>query len=173
MSGYLFALACGDFCLIVLAQNRQAGPEAIGLIFAAGGAGGLLGALVAPQLQKRARVGRALLILDWLFVLVWPLYAFVPGIWPLAAIDCAMQMIDQIHDVIWVSYRTALIPDALQGRVLSAYRLLSLGARPLGLALTGALLQRLGPAQTILAAAACLFALAVLTTLSRQVRQAR
>ncbi len=76
------------------------------------------------------------------------------------------------YDTVQRSYRLALIPDALQGRVNSAFRLVALGMQPLGLALTGVLLERVGPTTTLLAFAAWLFATAILTSPNRYVRTA-
>ena len=50
---------------------------------------------------------------------------------------------DEIYDVAQLSYRLTLIPDALRGRVTSAFRLLTFSADSLGIALTGVLLQQL------------------------------
>ena len=54
--------------------------------------------------------------------------------------------------------RIASIPDALQGRVTSAFRLLSYTLRPVGLALTGILIQRIGAVNTMLIWGACIAA---------------
>jgi len=47
-------------------------------------------------------------------------------------------------------YRLALIPDQLQGRVNSVFRLIAYGSEPVGLAVTGILLQAFGPITTVL-----------------------
>jgi MFS family permease len=173
MAGYFFVLALGDeLPLIVVAQSHGATPAIIGLIFAAGGIGGLVGAFCAPWLQKRYRVGRITIAVHWGFALLWPLYALAPNVLLLGVLGIVVGFIDQIHDVIWISYRVGLIPDALQGRVTSTYRLISRSLRPLGLALSGICIQRIGAPQTFLVAAACLAALATLTTLSKDVRRA-
>ncbi len=75
-----------------------------------------------------------------------------------------------IFDMLQFSYRLALIPDALQGRVNSAYRLGAYGGQTLGLALTGVLLQTLGAPMTVVALGVGLFALALLATLVPYVR---
>jgi hypothetical protein len=43
-----------------------------------------------------------------------------------------------------------VIPDHLQGRVNSVFRLIALSGQPLGLAVTGFLLQAVGPVYTVL-----------------------
>jgi hypothetical protein len=69
-------------------------------------------------------------------------------------------------------YRLALIPDALQGRVNSVFRLVAQGMRPLGLALTGVLIENWGVAGTLVALCGWLAVIAVLTTLNSHVRHA-
>lgn len=69
------------------------------------------------------------------------------------------------------SYQLAAIPDALQGRVNSLTNLIAFGSLPIGLALTGISLQDIGKTGTILAITGCLALLALVTTLTRQVRE--
>ena len=71
-----------------------------------------------------------------------------------------------------MTYRLALIPDALQGRVNSVFRLVAQGLSPLGLALTGILLERVGGGTTALVLGGIVLAVALLTTLNRHVRYA-
>lgn len=67
-----------------------------------------------------------------------------------------------------------MIPDALQGRVNSGFRLLAFGFNPLGAALCGLLLERLGSTSTTLVFAAVYLAFALLTQLNRKcVRRGR
>jgi predicted MFS family arabinose efflux permease len=64
------------------------------------------------------------------------------------------------------------VPDALQGRVNSAYRVVIYSLVALGNALTGYLLQSVGPNSTILLFAACLILLALGATFNRRVWKA-
>jgi predicted MFS family arabinose efflux permease len=78
-------------------------------------------------------------------------------------------LISPTYDTVQMSYRIALIPDALQGRVNSVYRLVADGAKALGAAATGLLLERVGATSTIFMSAGVLAVLAVLTMLNRHV----
>jgi uncharacterized membrane protein len=78
-----------------------------------------------------------------------------------------------VYGVIQFSYRMRLLPDELQGSVNSVYRRLLFAGDPLGLALTGALLQVSGVAATVWICSACLAVLALLTMLNRSLRAAR
>ena len=70
------------------------------------------------------------------------------------------------YGVVQFSYRLALIPDELQGRVNSVFRLIIFGGDPIGLALTGILLQAIGTVPAVLIYAGGLIVLAAATTLA-------
>ncbi len=80
-------------------------------------------------------------------------------------------MVDPIEDVPYFSHRLKLIPDALKGRVLSACRLAPGTMRPLGLALTGILIQQVGVLPTIWLTGAWLLVTTVIVTVIPQVRR--
>jgi len=65
------------------------------------------------------------------------------------------------------------IPDELQGCVNSTFRLLAFGFNPLGAALSGVLIERVGVAPTVIAFSLWYLTLACLTTFNRHVRNAR
>jgi predicted MFS family arabinose efflux permease len=148
-------------------------PAIIGVIFAIGGVGAILGSLVGPPIQKRFSFGAVIISMCWLQAVLWPLYAVAPNPLLLGAISAGLFLVGPIYNVVQFSYRLALIPDALQGRVNSVFRLLAFGFQPLGLALTGVLLQRLGTTATILVFGAALLALALATMLNPHVHHAR
>jgi len=66
----------------------------------------------------------------------------------------------------------ASIPERLQGRVNSAFRMVAQGMGPFGLALTGVLLDRVGGAATALACASMQVLLALVTARNPHVRGA-
>jgi hypothetical protein len=171
--GFALFFAGGELCIILLAQRRGASPVVIGLIFALGGVGGILGALAGPTIRRRVPFGRLLPLLHWGYALLWPLYVVMPAPLLMGVVEAVFLANDQVYDIVWPSYRIALIPDALQGRVTSVYRLLVYALKPLGLALTGLLCQRIGPDRTMLCWGACIIALAAVVTLNPHVRHAR
>ncbi len=158
--------------VIVIARQQHATPAFIGVIFSVGAVGYLVGSLVCGLCQRRFSVGRIIVTTCWLFALFWPLYALATNLFVLAGVTALIALVDPIYDITQFSYRAARIPDALQGRVHSAYRLIALATPPLGLALTGLLLQRFGMVPTILVFAVALLGLAVLATVNRHVRRA-
>jgi predicted MFS family arabinose efflux permease len=172
--GYWVAYAGMPLILIVLARrNMHASPAAIGLLLGVGAAGGIVGSLLAPAIGRRLRFGRAMIGYVWLMTILWGACAAAPDLPILAVLVTVLFLVTPTGDVLQFSYRLALIPDSLQGRVNSVFRLIGWSGRPVGLALAGALAQRLGPDAALLATAAGGIVLALATTLSRSVRTAR
>jgi MFS family permease len=156
--------------VIVLGRTRlHLDVQTLGLTLSAGGVGGVLGAVLAPWLRARLRFGQIIIssVLLWaaavlsLFVapsalLLVPGYALVSLLWP-------------VYGVTLVSYRLEVTPDALRGRVNSAFRFLSYGAEPLGAAVGGVLLTAFGP-RPVLGMIAAGLALCALWALSTELR---
>lgn len=158
--------------VIVLAQQQHATPFIIGLIFAAGGIGAILGSLLAPLIHKWLSVGQSILSVRWTFVLLWTLYALAPFPIVLGAIDFGLGVADPVEDVAYFSYRLTLIPDVLKGRVISACRLFPGTTRPIGLVLTGILIQRFGVTTTVVVFWICLVLMTLIATLNSSIRKA-
>jgi len=158
--------------VIVLAQGQHLSPPFIGTLFAIGGVSSILGASIAPLIQKRLRYGQAIIGLWWLYVLVWLLVALVHTPIALGAIVACFFLVDSIYNIVQFSYRLALIPDELQGRVNSAFRLISYSLRPVGIALTGVLMQSIGIMQTAIVFAMVLLILAIIASLNVHIRKA-
>ncbi len=171
--GYNFILAGYVLIIIVLAQQQHATSFTIGLIFAAGGISAVLGSIVAPALQRRLSFGQAIIGSSWLIALFMPLYTIAPNPLMLGIITTASFIVEPLYNVVQLSYRSALIPDELQGRVNSVFRLIAFGGQPLGLALTGVLIQNIGVIQTVLICSAGLCVLAIAATVNTHVRNAR
>jgi len=132
--------------IIVLArQDLHAGAGTIGLILSLAGAGELLGSFIAPWIQARVRVGYTLIGAIAVWALVMPLEAAANSPVMLTVGAALADMMIPIYNVTQVSYRLSLIPDALQGRVNSAFRLPSYGSGLMGTALGAVLLGMLGP----------------------------
>ena len=159
--------------VILLAQDLGARPVDIGLIFSIGGIGGILGSLIGGRVQKRFSFGQAIIALMWIEALLFPLYAIVPQYLLLGVVFALIYFIGPIYNVVQFSYRLALIPDALQGRVNSTFRLLAFGMMPIGAALSGFLIERLGVIPAVVVFSLWYVLLAIMTTLNRHVREAR
>jgi predicted MFS family arabinose efflux permease len=165
--------AASPLLIIVLAKEMGATDAEIGVIFSVAGIGGILGSLVGGHIQRRFRFGQVIASLVWIQALVFPLYAFAPTYVLVGALGGVLFFTSPIYNVVQFSYRLALIPDRLQGRVNSIFRLLAFGFMPIGAALSGVFIERFGARPTVGIFAAWLLFLAVLTVLNRHVRHAR
>lgn len=173
LTGGLNLLSFGySLILIVLAQRMHAPPFAIGLMFATGGLGSILGSLAVSPLQRRFSFGQVMLGATWFWVASWPLYILAPNIWILGLVNAFGFIVLPIYMGTQYAYRLTLIPDELQGRVNSVFKLIAFGVEPLSLALTGALLQWFGPDATIWLIFAPQVVLAIFTTANRHLREA-
>jgi predicted MFS family arabinose efflux permease len=158
--------------LIVFAQRLGASAATIGLIFASSGAGSVLGALASGPLQRRYSFRQIVVGTNWVLALTWPLYIVAPNALALGVVNAIIFVAVPVYMGAQYSYRLALIPDALQGRVNSAFRLISYGVQPLSLALTGALLEGIGPAATVWVLFVPQVALAIIAMLNGSLRRA-
>ncbi len=159
--------------LIVLAQDMHASATTIGFIFAGGGAGSIVGALLASSLQRRFGFSRVIIGTTWFWALSWLLYAVAPNPLILGIVNGFSYSVVPVYMVVQYSYRLAIIPDHLQGRVNSVFRLIAFGSQPLGFALTGLLLQTIGPVMSILVLFIPQFILAIAVTFNKPLREAR
>jgi hypothetical protein len=133
--------------LLFLIHQVGLAPGTIGLLVSAGSVGGLAAALLATRIA--AAVGTTRLI--WLsvtatapFALCTPLAA--PG-WRVALLPVGMAMTSfgqVLYNVAQISYRQALCPPGLLGRMNASIRFLVFGALPLGGLAGGILGERLG-----------------------------
>jgi hypothetical protein len=109
----------------------------------------------------------------WVIAISYPLLAVAPSVIALGIVGGASFAVIPILSVATFSYRAALVPDELQGRVASAFRLVSWGAQPIGALIGGVLLERIGAVDTLLVFFVGWAALAMLTTLNGRIRTAQ
>lgn len=157
--------------MIVRAQELHAGSFAIGLLFAAGGLGGILGSAIAPRLQRRFGTGRVIIGAAWFWALTWIPYALAPTLFLLGVANVAGWIVIPVMMITQLSYRLTVTPDELQGRVGAVFKLIAFGSQPIALALAGLLLQLYGAVPTILITLVPQLVLAGLITLSRELHK--
>jgi MFS family permease len=172
VAGTNLIFAANYLAVIVLAQERHSSPATIGLIFGAGGIGGLLGALLAGALARRLRLSWVVLSVNWLWALLWPLLALAPTAAAIGAIYALMVFAGPFWNVVLGSYARALVPDELQARVDGAGTTIAWGAIPLGSLLAGGLLQWVGPVSTMWILGALMLFIALAGTFSASIRNA-
>jgi predicted MFS family arabinose efflux permease len=145
-------------------------PVQIGLVETVAGLSGILGAMAAPAVIDRFPTGWLTIVAAWSFV---PL--LVPmALWNHPAVVAAALglglFLNPAGNAGIGSYRIAVTPDALQGRIQSTTQFVSMSALPLSPVIAGALLSGLGggPAMAVLGALTALVAL--IPTCARSVR---
>ncbi len=159
--------------LIVLAQGQHASSFAIGLIFACGGIGSIVGSLLVTPLAKRFSFPQLMISSTWVWALTWLLFAIAPNPFILGVVTSLSFIIVPIYTSVQFGYRLALIPDHLQGRVNSVFRLMAFGGEPIGLAVTGVLLQAIGPFSTVLVLFVPQLMLSIAATFNKHLRNAK
>lgn len=147
MLGIINAVFTGGMTVLVLYAQEVLGMSSAGygLLLTLGACGGVLGGLTAPRVAGRLGMRAALLVALVLFVAVHLMLGLFasPVVAGLALFTEALG--GMLWNVVTVSYRQRLIPDALLGRVNSVYRFLGWGAMPLGAMGAGALVSVLEP----------------------------
>jgi len=120
-------------------ENLRLSATAYGLTLAGGAAGGIAGSLLGERIARSLGPARTM---QWMLAASGPCFAamaLAPDAVTLALCLAAMEFTGLVWNVVSVSTRQRLIPDALMGRVNSLYRLLAWGMMPLGLVLSGLL----------------------------------
>lgn len=130
--------------VLYLTRDLGLGPSAVGLVFALGGVGALLGALAANPAARRLGQGPAMavsMVLCGLFGLAIPLAVVFPNVaLPMVlTAEFAQWFFLVVYRVSEVSACQAATPDALLGRVNATQRFMVYGAIPLGGLLGGVL----------------------------------
>lgn len=115
-----------------------------GVLTATVAVGAVIGSAVASPVTDALGRSRtlALAIVAFTAMFVTPLLTTSP--WPIGAAAALTGVGIMLWNVIAVSLRQRVTPDALLGRVNSAYRLLAWGTMPLGAALGGVIGELLG-----------------------------
>src|SRR6478752_1907428 len=147
-----------------------------GLLFTVEAAGALLGSLVAARISARLGPGTTLATA----IAISAASFLVPVVWANAIAVAASLALGAFGGLVWnvitVSLRQTLVPDALLGRVNSAYRLVGWGTMPLGALAGGLLADAFGLRAPFLVAGVVALLLAAwlsLTVSNRSIARAR
>ena len=168
--GMNFVEAAVPLLLIVSAQHQGASVAQIGLIFSAGGIGGVLGAVVGGRIQRHFSFGQIIAGTVLLQALLFPLYALAPGPLWLGAVYLLIEFLGPVYNVVQFSHRLALIPAGLEGRVNAGYRFVAHLPGPVGAALCGVMIERAGTGMTLALFAGLMAVLALAALSSRTIR---
>ncbi|HET9783168.1 MAG TPA: MFS transporter [Candidatus Dormibacteraeota bacterium] len=127
-------------------------PAIVGVAFAIGSIGGVLGALTASPLTRRVGLGLTLFLsvtLAGAFNLLIPLSANGVTVVLLAAGVFGYSLGGAVYNIGQVSLRQSMIPDRLQGRANATIRTVIWGTIPIGTFLGGILGSTIGIEPTL------------------------
>jgi len=168
------------FALFVLYATRELRiePALLGVIFAAAGPGGLLGALFAERLARAFGLGRTIVASSWIGALSSLLVPLATGPKPLVVAMLIVSLFvvgvsNPVYNINQVSLRQAITPDRLQGRMNASMRFIVWGTIPIGALLGGTLGDAIGLWPTLLVAAVgqCLAPLFILVSPVRRLKE--
>jgi MFS family permease len=142
------------FSILLLYMARDLGLEAgvIGLIFAIGNIGTLLGAFTSSTIPRRLGVGRTIVGSALLFGPTMLLVPLAPREFPAPLLIVSGLIAgfgNVLYNVSQVSLRQAITPDAMQGRMNATMRFIVWGTIPIGGILGGTLGSTIGLLPTL------------------------
>ncbi|MGW0764031.1 MFS transporter [Streptomyces sp. NPDC002676] len=152
-AGLVNAVYLGQIAVFVLLIREVLGLPAstYGLFVAASALGGVLGGAMAERLTRRLGRARALATALAVVSACGPAIAATTSPWAVGAANFACGAAIMIWNVVAVSVRQSLVPEALLGRSIGVYRLFAWGTMPLGAALYGLLADFWGTRAAFLA----------------------
>ncbi|WP_053227834.1 MFS transporter [Solirubrobacter soli] len=150
---YLLFMGPAEVLLPYVVKNELGGSAAdLGIVFAAGGIGSVLCAVIIGQggLPRR----------DITFMYaVWTLgtlcvagYGIANAVWQLMLASFAFNAFETAGTIVWATAKQKHVPAALLGRVSSLDWLISIGLLPLSFALTGPVSGAIGVRETLIGA---------------------
>ena len=139
--------------LVFAVRELDLSPGVIGAIFSIGAAGGLLGAFTAMRIARRHGIGPTSIVVTALFGPATLLIALAPegneAVPVLVAAQLVFGFTIVVYNIVQVSYRQAICPPRLQGRMNSVMRFMVWGTIPLGTLAGGALATWVGLREAI------------------------
>jgi MFS family permease len=149
-----FSTLAFSILLVFAVRVLDLSPGLIGVMFSIGAAGSLVAAVTAMRLSRTFGIGPTTIVTAALFGPAMLLVALAPpgneAIPFLVAAQLLFGFSVVVYNIVQVSYRQAICPPRLQGRMNSVMRFMVWGTIPLGALLGGALATWIGLRETIL-----------------------
>jgi MFS family permease len=148
-----------SFAILVVFLVRELGlsPGVIGLIFSIGSVGSLVAAFTSNRISQRFGIGPTSIAMAALFGPATLLVAFAPhgnAAIPILVLSIFLFGFNVVvYNITQVSYRQAICPPRLQGRMNSVMRFIVWGTIPLGSLAGGVLASVIGLKETIIVGA--------------------
>jgi len=142
----------------VVKHPLHGGARDLGMVFAAGGLGSVICAVMVGRRGLPRRTMTVMYVVWTLATLAVAGYGLASAIWQLMLASLAFNALETAGTIIWATVKQRHVPGHLLGRVSSLDWLISIGLLPLSFALTGPAAAAFG-AQTTLVAAGVLGAI--------------
>jgi MFS family permease len=139
--------------LVYAVRVLELSPGVIGAVFSVGSIGSLVAAFTASRLSSKLGVGPATVASAFLFFPAMVLIALAPKEAPIPFLVAGifmLSLVGVVYNILAVSFRQALCPEHLQGRMNSVMRFIVWGTIPLGTTAGGALGTWIGLRETLL-----------------------
>ncbi|HEX3507826.1 MAG TPA: MFS transporter [Candidatus Dormibacteraeota bacterium] len=121
--------------LIFVYRVLHLSPGTVGIVFAAGAVGGLLGAFTAAWIPRRIGLGPTLfvtIVLGGLSLILVPIAQYGFAVPLLFASMFIGSFVNPVYNINQVSLRQAIVPDRVQGRMNATVRTIIWGTNPIG-----------------------------------------
>ena len=152
-----FSSVSFSIILVYAVRELDLSPGLIGFVFSLGALGGLAAALTATRISSRFGIGPTTIVMAAFFGPTMILYAVAPSGNAAVPLLVTAQLIFGftvvVYNIVQVSYRQAICPPRLQGRMNSVMRFIVWGTIPLGTLAGGALASWIGLRETIVVGA--------------------
>jgi MFS family permease len=152
-----FGSVAFSIALVFAVRELGLSPGVIGVVFSVGAAGSLLAAFTSTHISRRFGIGPTSIVVAALFAPSWLLWALAPegtdAIPFLIAAQLVFGFTVVVYNIAQVSYRQAICPPRLQGRMNSVMRFIVWGTIPLGTISGGALATWIGLRETMVVGA--------------------
>ena len=151
-SNFFFSLGFSIY-LVFAVRELGLSPGLIGVVFSIGAAGSMVAAFTAMRVSRRFGIGPTTIAVTLLQAPAFFAVALAPegndALPFLIVSQLALGFTLVIYNIVQVSYRQAICPARLQGRMNSAMRFIVWGTIPLGTLAGGALATWVGLRETI------------------------
>ena len=149
-----FSMVFFSIFLVFAVRELDLSPGAIGIVFSVAGLGSLVAALTSTRISGRLGIGPTTILVG----LAWGPAALLMALAPagnaaipfLIVANVVFGFTVVVYNIVQVSYRQAICPPRLQGRMNSVMRFMVWGTIPLGTLTGGALATWIGLRETMI-----------------------
>ena len=157
--------------VIVLAQARGVPAGEIGVMAAMLGVGGIVGALLAPRLQRLLSPYLSIVSVFWVLTVLTPVAVVVDGGYLMGLLFAAMAVLPPTANTTIITAQLLLTPDEMRGRLSAVMGVVTGVAAAAGPALGGVLVEVVSGDQAVLLCAGGMAVATALVTVSPTLRR--